>query len=183
MIQYLDGNRLTLLRSGAEYFPALEDSIDQARTEIYLETYIFADDQSGRSIATALCRASQRGVRVHVLLDGFGAKDMPKHLSQTMLDAGVGLLVYRRKISPLTLRRHRLRRDRRLLGGRCWSRWRDRGRGAGRRSHALSVFTNSLALAFGVFRALGARQAAPAKHQQNPRYHPRPTAHAPDYRP
>ena len=93
----------------------MEGSIDQARTEIYLETYIFADDQTGRSIAAALCRASQRGVRVHVLLDGFGAKDMPAHLSQTMLDAGVGLLVYRRKISPLTLRRHRLRRMHRKI--------------------------------------------------------------------
>jgi len=115
MIQYLDGNRLTLLRSGAEYFPALEGSIDQARTEIYLETYIFADDRTGRGIAAALCRASQRGVRVHVVLDGFGAKDMPAHLSQMMLDAGVGLLVYRRKISPLTLRRHRLRRMHRKI--------------------------------------------------------------------
>jgi cardiolipin synthase len=115
MIRYLDGNRVTLLRSGAQYFPVLERSIEQARTEIYLETYIFADDQTGRSIAAALCRASQRGVRVHVLLDGFGTKDLAAPLRQRMLDAGVGLLVYRRKISPLTLRRHRLRRMHRKI--------------------------------------------------------------------
>ena len=115
MIRYLDGNRLTLLRSGTQYFPALERSIEQARTEIYLETYIFADDQTGRNIAAALSRASQRGVRVHVLLDGFGAKDMVATLRQTMLDAGVGLLVYRQKVSPLTLRRHRLRRMHRKI--------------------------------------------------------------------
>jgi cardiolipin synthase len=115
MIRYLDGNRVTLLQSGTQYFPALGRSIEQARTEIYLETYIFADDQTGRSIAAALCRASQRGVRVHVLVDGFGAKDMAAPLRQTMLDAGVSLLVYRRKISPLTLRRHRLRRMHRKI--------------------------------------------------------------------
>jgi cardiolipin synthase len=90
MIRFFDGNRVTLLRTGAEYFPALERSIEKAHTEIYLETYIFADDRTGRSIAAALCRASQRGVRVHVLLDGFGAKDMAAPLRQGMLDAGVG---------------------------------------------------------------------------------------------
>ena len=115
MTPYPDGNRVTLLCSGAQYFPALERSIEQARTEIYLETYLFADDPTGRSIAAALCRASQRGVRVHVLLDGFGAKDMAAPLRQRMLDAGVGLLVYRQKVSPLTLRRHRLRRMHRKI--------------------------------------------------------------------
>jgi cardiolipin synthase len=115
MIRYFDGNRVTLLRSGAEYFPALKRSIEQARTEIFLETYIFADDPTGRSVATALCRASQRGVRVHVLLDGFGAKNMSAPLLQRMLDAHVVVLIYRRKISPLTLRRHRLRRMHRKI--------------------------------------------------------------------
>ena len=115
MIHYLDGNKLTLLQSGAQYFPALECSLEQARSEIYLETYIFADDQTGRRIAAALCRASQRGLRVHVLVDGFGAQDMAAPLRQSMLDAGVALLVYRRKISPLTLRRRRLRRMHRKI--------------------------------------------------------------------
>jgi cardiolipin synthase A/B len=115
MIHYHDGNRVTLLRSGAQYFPALERAIEQSGTEIYLESYIFADDQTGRRIAAALCQASQRGVRVHVLLDGFGAKDMVAPLRQNMLDAGIGLLVYRQKISPLTLRRHRLRRMHRKI--------------------------------------------------------------------
>lgn len=115
MITYLDGNRLTLLRSGAQYFPALECSIEQSQTEVYLESYLFADDTTGRSILAALCRAARRGVRVHVMLDGFGAKDMAAPLRQTMLDAGVGLLIYRKKVSPLTLRRHRLRRMHRKI--------------------------------------------------------------------
>jgi hypothetical protein len=42
MIQYLDGNRLSLLRSGAKYFPSLESSIDQARTEGVLEAVVVA---------------------------------------------------------------------------------------------------------------------------------------------
>jgi cardiolipin synthase len=115
MTTYLDGNRLTLLESGAEYFPALEQAIDEARTEIHLETYIYADDGVGRRITDALCRASRRGVRVHVLVDGFGARDMALLLREAMRDAGVGLLVYRRNVSPWTLRRTRLRRMHRKL--------------------------------------------------------------------
>jgi len=108
-------NRLTLLRSGREYFPALEAAIREARQEIFLETYIYEDDATGRRIARALCAAAARGVAVHLIVDGFGSKDMPANLSRHLLDAGVRLLVYRPKISPWTFRRHRLRRMHRKI--------------------------------------------------------------------
>ncbi len=108
--QFTGGNRLRLLHSGLEYFPALEASIRSACREIYLETYIFADDSSGQRIASALCDAASRGVAVHVMVDGFGSKDISIEMVLRMREAGVRLLVFRRKISPLTLRRNRLRR-------------------------------------------------------------------------
>jgi cardiolipin synthase len=45
-----------------------------------------------------------------VLVDGFGAREFPAKLRPALEASGVQALVYRRKISPLTLRRHRLRR-------------------------------------------------------------------------
>ena len=45
MNRFLPGNRITLLRDGAQYFPALVRAIDAAEREIWLETYIFADDR------------------------------------------------------------------------------------------------------------------------------------------
>ena len=110
MLPFLGGNTLTLLRSGTEYFPALEAAIDGARIEFYLETYIFEDDDTGRRIAAALCRAATRGVATHLLLDGFGSKDLPPAVIADLREAGVRVLVFRKKISPLTLRRNRLRR-------------------------------------------------------------------------
>ena len=107
--RFLEGNRLTLLRNGAEYFPALENSIRNARHEIYLETYLYEDDATGQRVTDALCEAARRGVRVHVLVDGFGAKDMPQPLRARLLEAQVRFLVFRPNIS-LRLRRHRLRR-------------------------------------------------------------------------
>lgn len=112
---FRDGNRLTLRNSGAEYFPALLAAIDRAQDEIFVETYIFADDATGKAVAGALARAAQRGVLVHLLVDGFGARDFPHTLMPALLADGVQVLIYRQEISRFRLRRHRLRRLHRKL--------------------------------------------------------------------
>jgi len=99
-----------LLRNGTQYFPALEAGCDAARHEIYLATYIFEDDATGRRIAQALIRAARRGVATHLLIDGFGSKDMTEDFLREMRDADVQVLKFRPEISPWTLRRERLRR-------------------------------------------------------------------------
>ena len=110
----ISGNHLALLRSGTEYFPSLCADIDAARHSIYLETYIFAADQTGRMIADALQRAAARGVSVRLLLDGFGSSELPRQWLDD-LDAGkVQVRWFRREISPFTLRRNRHRRLRRM---------------------------------------------------------------------
>jgi cardiolipin synthase len=65
-------NDVTLLETGLELFPSLLAAIDGAQYEIYFETYIFADDDTGRAVEAALIRAGERGVRVRVLTDWFG---------------------------------------------------------------------------------------------------------------
>jgi len=112
---FLPGNRLDLLETGSEFFPALLEAIEQAGVEIRLETYIFEDDVTGREIAGALARAARRGVAVHVLVDGFGARGFMGHLGGELLAGGVEVLVYGPDVSPFTLRRHRLRRLHRKL--------------------------------------------------------------------
>jgi len=110
------GNRLTLLRSGKEYFPALEEAIGAARREVYLEAYIYADDDSARRITEALIAASGRGIVVHVLVDGFGSRDlMPPELRERLLSAGVRFLVYRPEVRWFHFRRRRLRRMHRKM--------------------------------------------------------------------
>ena len=111
-----EGNRLTLLRNGAEYFPALEAAIRAARREVFLETYIFADDESARRITDALIDAAGRGVAVHVLVDGFGSRDlMPSDLGYRLLAAGVKFLVFRPEVRWFQFRRQRLRRMHRKI--------------------------------------------------------------------
>jgi cardiolipin synthase len=114
-LEFLGGNRLQLLTNGSAYFPALEQAFDAAQNEIYLETYIFADDDTGRRIAAALARAAARGVSVHVLVDGFGSKGTFEPMQQVLSAANIEVLIFGPKTSPLTLRRNRLRRLHRKL--------------------------------------------------------------------
>ena len=112
---FVQGNRVDLLESGPQYFPSLIEAVATARHEVFLETYLFEDDDTGRLVAAALGRAARSGVAVQVLVDGFGARDMAPALREALRADGVQLLVFRPRISPLTLRRGRLRRMHRKL--------------------------------------------------------------------
>ena len=108
--QFSTGNHLELLESGGEYFPALCEAIDSARHEIHLQTYIFEDDSTGRRVAQALAGAARRGVVVHLVVDGFGARDFPETLQPALEESGVRVRVYRPELGRFSFRRHRLRR-------------------------------------------------------------------------
>lgn len=110
MTQMIPNNQITLLRNGEEYFPAMEAALDRAAHEIYLESYIFKNDNTGRRIAEALGRAAIRGVKTHLLIDGFGSKKLPKSMVDDLEAAGVSVMKFRPRVSPWTLRRRRLRR-------------------------------------------------------------------------
>jgi len=108
--EFLPGNRITLLNSGSEFFPALIRAIDEAREEVHLETYIFEADSSGLAVASALSRAARRGLQVRLVVDGFGASHFSRTLMPELVADGVQVLVYRPELARFRLRRHRLRR-------------------------------------------------------------------------
>ncbi len=110
MTRMVPNNHITLFQNGEAYFPAIEAALDRAINEIYLETYIFAYDAAGRSIAEALKRAAVRGVTTRLLIDGFGSIGLPKIVIDDLEAVGVMVLKFRPKTSPWTLRRRRLRR-------------------------------------------------------------------------
>ena len=113
--EFIAGNRLTLLNSGAEFFPALVAAIDGAQRDVHLESYIFADDDTGHTVASALIAAARRGVAVRLLVDGIGSPDFSRTLSPALTAAGVMAVVYRPDLARFSLRRHRLRRLHRKL--------------------------------------------------------------------
>jgi cardiolipin synthase len=114
-IEFLSGNRITLLEMGSAYFPALIEAIDAACDEVHLESYIFEADATGQLVAAALCRAARRGARVRLMVDGFGARDFMPRLGATLVGDGVDVMVYRPEVALFRMRRHRLRRLHRKL--------------------------------------------------------------------
>ncbi len=68
------GNVVRVLLGAEETYAAELAAIDAARDHVHLESYIFQPDAVGLSFREALLRARARGVRVRVLLDGFGSR-------------------------------------------------------------------------------------------------------------
>jgi cardiolipin synthase len=92
------GHRVQLLEGGGEMFPALVAAVDAAAREVRLETYIFDVTGAGAGIAQALERAARRGVKVNLVVDGFGSGSLPLDWRERFDAAGVEWLIY----SPLS---------------------------------------------------------------------------------
>lgn len=115
MLRFHEGNRVLLLQTGDEYFPALLRDVEAAAHEVHLETYIFEDDPTGRRVAQALAAAARRGVTVRLLVDGFGASNLAPSLRAILEPAGVSVQVFRPERGRFRLRRSRMRRMHRKL--------------------------------------------------------------------
>ena len=113
--KFVPGNSVQLLESGGEYFPELIAAIDGAQHEVHFESYIFADDPTGRRVAAAMGRAARRGVAVRVLVDGFGAREFASGLGAGLAADRAEVMVYRQEAGEYRFRRHRLRRLHRKL--------------------------------------------------------------------
>ncbi len=113
--EFIAGNQVELLETGGQFFPALIAAVDAAVHEVHLETYIFADDPTGRRVAAALGRAARRGVAVRVLVDGFGAREFAAGLGTLLAADGAEVMTYRPGVGGTRFGRHRLRRMHRKL--------------------------------------------------------------------
>jgi cardiolipin synthase len=99
------------LRTGDEIFPAMLAAIEEAKTEICLETYTFAPGSPGERFRDALIRARQRGIRVRVLIDALGSYALPANFFDPLKAAGAEVRLF----NPLSLNRLSIRNHRKLL--------------------------------------------------------------------
>lgn len=82
-------NNVRLIHGGTDYFNLLERLIDEATSSIYLQTYIFEADPTGRRVARALLRAAERNVKVAILTDGYASQHLPFWLIESFRAAGI----------------------------------------------------------------------------------------------
>ena len=99
------------LPTGAQAYERMLPAIAAAKHSIRFEMYIFRADASGESFHVALTKAAQRGVRVHLLLDGLGAGGLPSDYWKELSAAGGEVHIF----NPLSVRGFLFRNHRKLL--------------------------------------------------------------------
>src|SRR5690348_8861914 len=108
------GNRFELLADSDRIFRRMLEAIAAARESVLLEMYLVESGTVARRFIEALAVCAQRGVRVHVLFDGFGSLGLRAADRRRLSDSGVHLTFF----NPLALRRRLqnfLRDHRKLL--------------------------------------------------------------------
>jgi cardiolipin synthase len=108
------GNAVELLINGDEIFPAMIETMGNAKRSLNFLSYLYWSGEIACEIADALCQAAQRGVEVNVLLDAVGSAKMDRKLVKDMGDAGV-TFAYFRPPKPYAIRRVNNRTHRKLL--------------------------------------------------------------------
>ncbi len=88
------GNCVEPLVNGDEAYPLMLQAIETAKKSIYLTTYIFDTDATGRAFIEALARAGARGVEVRVLIDGVGEKYSWPLASRLLRQKGVATALF-----------------------------------------------------------------------------------------
>ena len=91
---------------------ALWDTIARAKHRIDVCTFIIGEDALGSEAVARLAARAREGVKVRVLLDGFGAMRLPRRYFDTLREAGGEVAVFRplfslRIAGPRNLRNHR----------------------------------------------------------------------------
>jgi cardiolipin synthase len=107
-----EGNSLTLLQTGRDFFEQARHAIENAEHFVHLETYIFRPDQAGMATLELLTAAAARGVEVRLLYDSVGSWGLKqRHLASLVAAGGKEAaylrLLWRRRPFTLNFRNHR----------------------------------------------------------------------------
>lgn len=88
------GNELTLFVESRPLIAAMVRDIHAATTRVWLETYIFHNDNCGQAIAEALRERARAGVEVRLLYDAIGSQATPRSFFRALAASGVSVHEY-----------------------------------------------------------------------------------------
>ena len=89
-----EGNRLLLLENGEAFFPRVFGAIQRAERTVLIETFILFEDEVGNALHRELLAAAQRGVRVEIMVDGYGSAELSDKFVNSLTSAGVRFIYY-----------------------------------------------------------------------------------------
>lgn len=111
---FIGGNRVVTLENGVEIFPEMLRAIRSAKRSITFETYIFEEGEVAQRFAEAFAERARAGVKVHLILDGHGAKKSRVY-HDMLRKSGVALEMYSPASRSFNPFRYNNRTHRKLL--------------------------------------------------------------------
>jgi cardiolipin synthase len=110
----IDGNRVQLYNNGDEFYPAMLEAIESARSSVTMEQYIFWNGEVGRRFAEAFAEKARAGVPVKLLLDAIGSATLGSEIFK-ILECGGCQLSWFRPIQWYTIHRANQRNHRKSI--------------------------------------------------------------------
>lgn len=108
-------NEVRIFTEGKEKFEALIRDLERAKEYIYLQYYIFNDDELGHRIADILIRKAEQGVAVKVIYDHVGSFSASSKFFKNMKDHGVDTHPFFRVTFPQLANRINWRNHRKIV--------------------------------------------------------------------
>ncbi|MEU2114363.1 phospholipase D-like domain-containing protein [Streptomyces sp. NPDC016459] len=93
-----EGNSLVALRNGDEIFDAMLTAIRSAEHTVDMMTFVYWRGDIANEFARALADRAREGIRVRLLLDGFGSRLIEKDQLLAMEQAGVQVSWFRKPL-------------------------------------------------------------------------------------
>jgi cardiolipin synthase A/B len=88
------GNKVTELVNGVEFFSVMLDAIRRASNTITFENFIWRSGKISDQFIEALCERARAGIKVHCIIDGFGAFKFKPADRKRLRAAGVELEIF-----------------------------------------------------------------------------------------
>lgn len=88
------GNRVETLLNGDQIFASMLEAIGSAQQSITFETYVFWDGVVAKKFAETLSERARAGVRVHAIIDWYGANRLQQDNIRRMEEAGVEVRLF-----------------------------------------------------------------------------------------
>lgn len=88
------GNQVERFVDGRDYFHRLIEDIKQAKTSVYIQSYIFKSDGLGTEIIELLKQKAKEGLEVILLVDGMGGRKFKNSDRKSLIDSGVKVEIF-----------------------------------------------------------------------------------------
>lgn len=87
-------NEFLPLFNGEEFFDMLFKEIENAKSSIYIQTYIMRSDKMGKNLCKILTNKAREGIDVKLLIDGMGSRRLHSSDIKKMREAGVEVEIF-----------------------------------------------------------------------------------------